>query len=227
VNNNTLMEMDTAQLSNMLSQLLVAQEAERRTISCELQEDVGQALAAIALNLRVLERDCSNTECIPLIGESRKLLATALHNLEQVAECLYPPAIESQGLGLALENYARKFSQLTQISVELDLEVFPRPSSEIEVSLFRIAQTAFENIYQNAFTGAIRLVLRQIDDRIYLLIEDSSQFHSPSTLSNWRLLYIIQRVEVLNGECDFSLSSEEGMQLKVIIPLIRDPKSHD
>ncbi len=211
--------MDSIQLSSLLTQVMDTQELERRALATRLQEDIGQALAALAVHLRVIERRCKDVESTAVIAESRTLLTTALHDLEGITTSLNPPALQTQGLGPALENYAQEFARQTHIGVELDFEVLPRLGAEVEINLFRVVQAAMEAIFHYAVASSISLVLRQADHAVVLLVEDDSPGCSPEITSSFRFLQIVQRVDALGGVCELAPEAPDGMRVRVIVPL--------
>lgn len=201
-----------AELSAVLTQVLAAQEDERRAVTHILREEVGQALAALALNLRVLEQRSGQPAEAGLLGDMRQMTARALRDLEQLQRCLYPPALESQGLVFALEVYIRDFVSLSQIGVELDAEVPPlRLAADVEIALFRIAQDALEHLRQQAGVSSVCLRLRLIKQHAYLVIEADC----PADIAGWRGALIAARASAAGGRCALA-----GGRFEVALPLV-------
>lgn len=207
-------------MATLLAQALAAQEKERRAVTRVLQEDIGQALTALAVRLQVVENGCDNPQCLTLISEARAIVADVLRHTERLTHRLYPPALESQGLGPALEVYAQDFAHLTHLQVELDLEVLPsRLPTDVEVALFRIVQEALEGSRRYACASAVRIVLRRLEGHIYMALQDDGIGYPADVLSDWCLLRMSQRAEALGGSCTFSMASGQGAHIEVIIPV--------
>jgi len=216
----THLDEESARLSLLLTQALAAREEERRCITRRLQEDIGQSLVALAVQLRLAENLCSNQNCTTRIAEARGLLGDALHELERLTRTLYPPALENQGLGPALEVYVKDYAKSANIQVELVLEVLAtRPSPDVELALFRIAQEALENVHRHAYATAVRVTLWEEDGQVCLAVEDNGIGYSPEALSGWGFLRMSHRAEALGGYCEFSPTPGEGACIKVVVPL--------
>ena len=210
-------------LSTLLTQALYAHEEERRAITAVLKEDVGQTLTALALQLRLAQNACNNPQCATRITEARTLIGDALRTVEQLTSRLIPPALENQGLGPALEIYAKDFAKNAGIQVELDLEVLSsRATSEVELVLFHIAQDALENIRHHAYASVIRIVLRKVRDQLCLVIEDDGTGYSPEMLSDWGVLWMTQRAKTLGGTCSFQAVPGQGARVTVKLPIVKE-----
>lgn len=200
-----------ADLYTVLTQVLAAQEDERRAVTHVLREEIGQALAALALNLRVLEQRSGQPADANLFSDMRQMTARALRDLEQLQRCLYPPALESQGLVSALEVYIRDFVSLSQIGVELDAEVPPlRLAADVEITLFRIVQDALEHLRQQAGVSSVGLCLRLVKQHAYLVIEADC----PADVTGWRVALIAERASASGGRCALT-----GGRFEVALPL--------
>jgi signal transduction histidine kinase len=207
-------------LSPLLNQALSSMEEERRAVISVLQEDIGQTMAALIVHLRLVERVCASDQCGDQIVEARAMASDILHSIESLTRRLYPPALESQGLGPALEVYAKGFTEKAHIYVELDLEVLSfRPTADIELAMFRITQEAFENILHYTYASVVRVIMREVDHNLCLLIEDDGGGYSAETLSNWQFLRMIQRAEAFGGTCRFMFAPGHGTRVEVRIPV--------
>ena len=223
----THVDIKTAQLSSLLNQVLEANDAERCDLSHRLQEDLGQTLAALAVHLRVAERS-GNDSCKIHLTEARSLISDALGEVERMVLELYPPALEGQGFGPALEVYVQAFVQRTGIVVELDLEVItPRLPQDVELGLFRITQEALETACHHRLVTHVQIVLRQVDNQIVLLITDNGIGYSATVLSDWSFLRMTQRAEALGAKCAISVNAGRGARIDVTLNLEPEMLNHD
>lgn len=209
------LETRVAELSNLLSHVLALQEAERRAITQTLQEDIGQALAAFALKLRVLEQHCDSDLCAELISDMRQLTAGTLRELDHLQRHLYPPALDSQGVVAAIEVHVQEYSHLTQTQVELDAEVPRRrlPAAH-ELALFRMFQEALEQIRLLDCASDIHIRLRFIKEFAYLVIEANGA----GDITGWRTTLIKERAEGLGGRCAIA-ALPDGSRFEIALPV--------
>ncbi|MBN2470633.1 MAG: hypothetical protein JXN59_07925 [Anaerolineae bacterium] len=205
-------------MAGLLTEVLAAHEEERREIRTVLQQDIGQILTAMTLHLRMVENICEGQECREQIAEVRTLAGDALRSIERLSRELYPPALQSQGLGAAVEVYAKDFAHLSHIRTELDFEVLTaRPALHVELALFRMVQAALDNIQRYGFASAVQIILRQLEDTLYLVIEDDGRSYTPELLSRWDFRRITHRAEALGGVVH--VESLPGMSARLIIKL--------
>lgn len=204
-------------LSSVLTQVLAAQEDERRMVIHALKENVGQELTALALNLRVLEKRCDQTPCLELIGEMRNIVSGVMREIDRVQRSLYPPALDSQGLIPAVEMYMQEFAHATQIRVELDAEVLPRRlPAAAEIALFRSVEDILEQMRQQVAVSEIRVRLRFIKEFAYLAIEIDGAL---STRASWREELVNDRVSALGGCCAITPMAHSGTQYAIALPV--------
>lgn len=168
------------QLRHMSSQLLTAQERERKRIAAELHDSVGQHLTAVKFGLE---------NAINLLGKNRRqpaaqllqtLLPIAVETLKEVRRIsrdLRPSLLDDLGILPTIDWFCREFQGVYgDIRVEKEIDIC---EEEIEVSLriilFRIVQEAFNNVAKHSGAKTVRISLTKRDKRICLRIEDDGQ----------------------------------------------------
>jgi signal transduction histidine kinase len=204
------------ELTEQLARVLAAQEDERRALVATLQEQIGQPLTALSLNLRVLEQHSSDARSAELVSVTRKLAGDALRALDALQRSLYPAALVSQGIVPAFEVYIQEFAHANDIQVLLDAELPPRRfAPELEIGLFRILQDALAHFKQARGTGQIKIHLCFIKERAYLVIENDG----PSGVAGGRTTLIEERARALGGTCAMRLLAYGGTCLDVVLPL--------
>lgn len=216
------------EISLLLNEAFTAQENERRATLSVLQEDIGQTLTALAVHLRLAEKICESSECGMHLTEARGLVSSALQYIDRLAHDIVPPALQSQGLGPAVEVLARDYTHETQIRTEIDFEILPvRPKPEIEMALFRVIQESMQNIYQHRCAEFVRIIYRQINENLLVVIEDNGGDYAPELLSHWDFLRVMHRVEALAGVVSVERISGLTTRLVVKLPLQIEAAPHD
>jgi len=213
------LEIRVNRLSALLARTLAQQETERRAVTRALQEDIGQSLTAIALNLRVLEGQCQQPQSGPLIEQTRELVSGVLQTVERLQHQLYPVTLDSQGVVPAFEVFIQDFARSAQVRIELDAEILPhRLPADIELTLLRILQDALEHLRSDdSYAEAARVILRLIGDYIYMVIEDDSV----QSLKEWQASLMAERAESLGGRCTVLSQPDQGTCIEVILPLAK------
>lgn len=164
-----------AQLTALSRRLVEIQEAERRHLSRELHDRVGQNLTALSINLDMLRTGLSgdNRTERARLADSSALLESTVDSIENVMAELRPPMLDDYGLLPALHWYAKDFSKRTGVDVTVEgNEGAERLSSETEITLFRIAQEALTNVAKHARARHARIALDHSGTHCVMTITD-------------------------------------------------------
>ncbi len=159
-------------LRQMSSQVLTAQEEERKRIARELHDDTAQTLTSVLVRLRVLERSEDNKATRAGLAELRTILGGALEGVRALAIDLRPPMLDDLGLEMALETQVRDFSQRWGINAALLSDRLGRLPTEVELVLYRVAQEALSNVAKHATASRVEIHVTKQGRRLQMLIED-------------------------------------------------------
>ncbi len=215
-------------LRQLSAQLVSLQEEERRSLSREIHDSLGQQATAINLDLRMLKEKSNHPkELIRVIQESDKLLQ-ALHSFATRAR---PAELDDLGLQEALESHIWNFEKRTGIDCEFDCQFINEEiDPAISVHVFRIIQESLNNIskHAKADVAAIQLALTEnkdelqvtvTDDGVGLGSESTNNEHGTEMEKRLGMLGMRERVELLNGKLHLENSADGGTKLKIQIPV--------
>ena len=154
-----------------------ASEAQRRRISRELHDEMGQELTALVLGLKSVG-DAVDDAVIR--GRLRRLQVAATRvsqDMHHIALELRPGALDDQGLETALSNYVEEWSKRYDVgadfqSVGLGTERFP---PHIESTIYRIVQEALTNVSKHAHATAVSVVLQRHPLEVVTIVEDDGR----------------------------------------------------
>lgn len=150
------------------ARLLKAQDEERRRISRELHDSVGQALAAATMALGKAIRSSKTTK--EDLQECRRLIEAAQRQVRSVSYLLHPPMLDLIGLEAAIRGYVEGLDRRSDISLHVEIpEKLPRLSPEKETAAFRIVQECLTNVHK--YSGASNAWVRVISDSDSLRVE--------------------------------------------------------
>jgi PAS domain S-box-containing protein len=150
---------ETEQAARDLSARVIrAQEQERKRISRELHDSIGQYLTAVNFTLGGLrQKDAFDAGTRQKLKECVELVQTCMHEIRSVSYMLHPPLVDLLGLAPALRSYAENFSRRTGIHVELDLpEESDRLAADAEIAFFRMVQECLTNVERHARSKSAR-----------------------------------------------------------------------
>lgn len=165
---------------NYSRRVIEAQEAERRRISRELHDQVGQILTAVKMNLHALQHTCSERETLSSIADNLKVIDEAVDQVRDLSVDLRPLLLDDLGLVVALRWYLDRQTKncgVTAKFVSGSLDEDDRFSSELETACFRIVQEGVTNIVRHARASRISVRLeRVLSDLILLITDDGAGF---------------------------------------------------
>ena len=154
--NETLDELadDRNQLRDLASQVIRAQEDERRRISRELHDDTAQILFAQLLQVTAL-KSAEEPHVQSIATSLEQSTVDALEGVRRLALELRPPALDDLGLADALTELCQRFQEQGNLTVSLEVRgMRARLAPDVELVLYRIAQEALTNIAKHARAAA-------------------------------------------------------------------------
>ena len=167
-------------LRELSARLLKMQDDERRRIARDLHDSVGQLLAAICMNMAVIEKETDNlsADAQKAFFENRSFVQQVLQGIRTMSHLLHPPLLDESGLPSALRWYVEEFSQRSGVSVTLEFSPsFERLSSELETAVFRIVQECLGNIHRHSKSPTAEIRIEKNDGSINLAVRDAGQRH--------------------------------------------------
>jgi PAS domain S-box-containing protein len=158
------------------SRLVRLQDDERRHISRELHDSLGQYLTSIKINVELVKRESTSIEerHRALLAESAETLERCVREVRSVSYLLHPPLLDELGLVAALRWYTAGFAERSGIDVNLDVpRGFSRLAGEMELTLFRIVQESLTNVQRHAGSDTVRVTLSEHADGAEVRIADT------------------------------------------------------
>jgi signal transduction histidine kinase len=210
-------------------QVLHVQEEERKRISRELHDEVGQALVAINTSLAISQRDTPAEQDSLLrarIAVIEKLLLGAMNRVHSFARDLRPAVLDDLGLVPALRSYLKEYSERTGLLVHLERSARDAAlTAEQRTALFRIAQESLNNVAKHAEATEVTMSLRLVKGGIQLRVKDNGkgfapeQQGAPGESKRLGLLGMQERVRLLNGRLLVRSAPGAGTTLVAEVPL--------
>lgn len=160
---------------SLSSQLLHLQDQERRHIARELHDSAGQILAALGMNLSLVESENGNIapHAAKAIQESLGLVQELSRELRTISHLLHPPLLDEVGLASGLRSYLDGFTERSKIKVDFELpEELGRLPQDLETALFRIVQECLTNIHRHSESSVAVIRISRSESQIRLEVED-------------------------------------------------------
>jgi signal transduction histidine kinase len=163
------------ELSGRLQQL---RDDERRRIARELHDSVGQLLAALGMNMAVVQRQADKLDAAGsrAISENAAMLEQISSEIRTISHLLHPPLLDAAGLASALRWYVDGFSERSKIQVDLQIpNEFRRMSDELEIAIFRMVQECLTNIHRHSGGASAVIRAHEENDQVFIEVEDTGK----------------------------------------------------
>ena len=219
----------------LTSQLLSAQERERKRISMELHDELGQSLAVLKLQIRAIERGLGDDqqdlkeECVELL----LYLDGVIDDVRRLSRDLSPAILEDLGLQSALKYLINGFSKHYTVSQAFEVEdldqLFP---AEAQIIIYRIFQECLTNISKHAGATEVSVAVKEHDGLISLMIEDNGAGFDPALVLARRatgrglgLAALDERARMLGGTLEIRSQPGAGTRMTCVIPVDQGRKA--
>jgi signal transduction histidine kinase len=209
-----------ASLQDLSAKLLRAQEDERRALSRELHDEVGQAFSTILMeleNMLELSQDpATRSRLVPIRG----LAEQGVNETRNMALLLRPSMLDDFGLVPALSWQARESAKRTGLQVRVSsAEVSDSLPEEHKTCIFRVVQEALNNCARHAQAKSVEIVVGSQGDRIVLRVQDDGCGFDARRVRGLGLLGMEERVRHLGGEFRVDSNPGRGTRVNVWLPL--------
>ena len=212
----------------LLRKIITAQEEERLRIARELHDEAGQALTSILVGLRVIDRAQSMDTVHTLASDLKAVVTQTLDEVHALAMELRPSVLDDLGLVPALERYVQ--SCPSRFGFQADFVATGirsrRLPSEVETTLYRIAQEALTNVARHADASHASVLLQQREGVVVLVVEDDGvgfdvdqMASSPEERQRLGLFGIKERASLVEGRVRIESEPNAGTTVSVEIPL--------
>jgi signal transduction histidine kinase len=215
------------QLRRLSHRILSAQEKERRDISRDLHDEVGQSLTGINLTLATLKRESAiNTRDIGRrIATAERLVEKSLKALRRFVRELRPPILDDLGLIPALHSHLKEFTRRTQVRIRFKaVAAVEQFDNEKRTVLYRVAQEALTNIAKHAQATRVSVSITSLPGAIRMEIHDNGKsFQIQRAFFGKRrmrfgLLGMRERVEMVRGIFAVESARGKGTTVRAEIP---------
>ena len=219
------------ELQQLSTQLIHTQEEERRKLSRELHDEMGQALTGIKLNMATVKNQCAG-QLTPLseerLNETDQLVEDLLSQLHDIALDLRPSMLDDLGLIPTLNWLMNKLNKRQKTVITLTIQdISERLMPEYETALYRVIQECLNNITRHAQAKKVRIQLKKTKaNKLKLTIKDDGRGFDiweleqrDPTKRGIGIIGMQERIALLKGEIRIESCPGEGTVVTVHLPL--------
>jgi signal transduction histidine kinase len=222
---------------NYLSRIIETEENERRRISRELHDEIGQALTAIKFNLDRIDKDLPEPSSMARerLREAQALSNQTLKAMRRLSMDLRPTMLDDLGLIPTLRWYIQNFSNRLNMDSHFQATGFEgKLPPQIETAFYRIIQEALNNVGKHAEADRIEVMMEQKDSIIYASISDNGKGFDLDRVLDPRepergfgVMGMQERVSILKGQINIRSKPGSGTQIQIEIPYPKGSKEDE
>ncbi|MGF6951979.1 PAS domain S-box-containing protein [Neobacillus sp. B4I6] len=200
------------ELQNMMTTIINVQEEERKRLSRNLHDGIGQNLYShlITINRLLAEMDH------PLLSQMQTEATQLIEEIREISWELRPSVLDDLGLVPAIRSFLSRYSDHYSIDVYFECVLNRRLNISIELTIYRIIQEALTNIRKYAEVTEATVTVRELDDIVRVMVEDKGKgFEIKNQSVGVGLFSMDERARSVGGE--LFISSSPGMGTKLIL----------
>ena len=219
------------QIRNLSFQLLTAQEQERKRISSELHDELGQSLTALKLQIRSIEKKLNikqkalREDCLEIL----RYINEVIENVRLLSHNLSPLILGDLGLSSAIQWLSKNFCKLNSVKCSIDVQdinLFLSP--EFKIFVYRIFQESLTNIAKHAQASHVSIVAQCTNSSVIFHVEDNGKGFDVEKVTSRNtaikglgLAGINERVQMMGGSMEISSQIGIGTKIAFMVPKTR------
>ncbi len=197
-----------------------ASEDERKRISKDLHDGIGQEMAALKMainHVKEKEKDLNQKKALDDIYENCSKSADEIRN---ISHQMMPRTLLESGLVEALNDLLKTSFLYSEIEFKFDyFNVEQRFDERIEISLYRVAQELITNVVKHSKATEVNVMLYKQNEELIFFLEDNGVGMKNENKKGHGVLNIKNRIDMIKGSINYEPSPNSGTTARIIIPL--------
>ena len=213
------------QIRKLGEHMLKVEEQERRRISRELHDEVGQSLLVVRLYLEILQNElpAQAPHLVSKVGEALGVIDGTIRDMRRLISALSPNLLEDLGLAAALRQFVNNVARTFPVQVRMKFSRLGTLPQDAEIMLYRLVQECFSNVIKHSKAENVLLAVRRSDSRLHLHLEDDGVGFNIAQAAQKResfgLSGMRERVALLGGQMEIHTRQGEGTKIDIRIPI--------
>ncbi|MFA5032093.1 MAG: sensor histidine kinase [bacterium] len=213
--------------NKIIESVMEAQEKERKKISREMHNGVGQNLSIVKMNLEMATKK-SNKNLSKDFNSTINLINESIQELKKLSMDVRPSILDDLGLVPTLRWYIKNCSASTGVKIIFTGNIECRLSPGIETNIYRIIQEALSNALKHSKAKVINIFIKAENNELFLSIKDNGKGFEPEKyltgMNNNNKIGIVsikERVTLMNGALSIKSDTGKGTGIEIKIPIKR------
>jgi signal transduction histidine kinase len=214
------LDLRRADLQELSTLLLRAQENERRALARELHDEVGQFLSAILMETEGAECADQAADIREHLDSIKTLAEKTVNQVRDLALLLRPSMLDDLGLAPALNWHARETSKRTGLNVMVSADdTINSLPDEHRTCIYRLVQEAVNNAVRHAKARTVEVAVRREDQMVNVTVQDDGAGFDTRFMRGLGLLGMEERVRRLGGRLKISSQPGRGTMVHAGLPV--------
>ena len=211
------------------SHILKAQEKERRRISLELHDELGQSLSLLKMKIGSIQRKWGGKQpdLTEPLSEAKQYIDFTIENVRRLSRDLSPSILDDLGLSAAIDWLLTDFARYYDIDTNVEtVDIKNFFSVEKQIVIYRIFQEALTNIAKHADAGKVDVLIKSDGDRVLFLIQDNgcgfdyeAMADREATEKGLGLTAMYERALMLGSSLEIQSQDRVGTQISFSVPM--------
>ncbi|WP_202915181.1 PAS domain-containing sensor histidine kinase [Paenibacillus paridis] len=203
-------------LKEMMVKVIEIQEDERKRISRELHDGIGQSLFTLLIQL---DRLIGEHDQITELSELRGDVSGIMEDIRGLAWELRPSVLDDLGVGPAIRTYVDNYSQHFGIQLKLENQLKSRLGIMKETAIYRVIQEALTNIAKYAEVAEAEVTLKEHMDEVEVIVIDRGQgFNTERVGRGVGLFSMEERAHSVGGNLELVSVPGQGTTVRFVVP---------
>lgn len=210
-----------AELQKMMTRIIDVQEDERKRLSRNLHDGIGQNLYSHLITIHRLKAEMDHPLIDQMLDEAQELI----EEVRDISWELRPSVLDDLGLIPAIRSFLNRFSEHYKIDVYFDCVLSRRLDYTIETTIYRVIQESLTNVRKYAEVEEAAVTVREMDDVIRVMIEDLGKgFIMEENSRGVGLFSMEERARAVGGSLQVSSYPEKGTKIILEVPCKQESK---
>ena len=200
--------------------VIQATEEERKRISKDLHDGIGQQLSALKMALSNMASNTSDEDQQEDLEIIIDQFSKSAEEVRQVSHQMMPRTLMDYGLVNAIEDLLQNSFKFSDIKYDFEHRlIVERFDERIEISLYRVLQELINNIIKHSQASEISVQLIQNKGKLLLFVEDNGKGMNNDASDGHGLLNIKSRLDMVKGTVNYEPSPSSGTSATISIPV--------
>lgn len=203
------------ELQQMMGKIIEVQEEERKVLSRNLHDGIGQNLYSHLITISRLQAEIDH----PLLQQMHEETSNLIKEVREISWELRPSVLDDLGLLPAIRSYLTRYADFYEIDVEFECGLLTRLDINAELAIYRIIQEALTNIRKYACVDQAKVIIREETNHVRVLIEDNGKgFDSKTNSSGVGIYSMEERAKLAGGTVEIHSEPNKGTKIVLELP---------